>query len=141
MRRTTRILWLLPTVVIAGSVAGIGMMAARESPVPPPRGEMFGCVHRWNSTWECPDFNPQEGVNWVPTEAVDSIEIVFHLAERQTRRWVHRMYAGDRNGENVNAVFFTDAAVWDIWFSYLRARAIPEDSIREVYRTLPGKIR
>ncbi|MGD2215922.1 MAG: hypothetical protein PVJ64_04175 [Gemmatimonadales bacterium] len=41
----------------------------------------------------------------------------------------------------MNAVFFTDAAVWDIWFSYLRARAIPEDSIREVYRTLPGKIR
>jgi hypothetical protein len=139
MRRTTRILWGLPIVVIAASVAGFGLVAARESPNPPPPGGMFGCVHRWDSTWDCPDFNPQEGVNWVPTEDVEAIEIILQMRDGETRRWTHRMYTGVEDTLNVDAVFFTDAAVWDIWFSYLRARAIPEDSIRKVFGSLPRR--
>lgn len=141
MTRTTRILWGLPIVAIAASLAGIGLIAARESPNPPPPGGMFGCVHRWDSTWDCPDFNPQEGVKWVPTDSVERIEIIFHLTDGETRRWTHPMYTGERDALNVDAVFFTDAAVWNIWNSYLRARGIDEDSILQVFRTLPGRTR
>ncbi|NIO31918.1 MAG: hypothetical protein GTN75_09050 [Gemmatimonadetes bacterium] len=141
MKLTTRILWLLPAVLIAGSVAGIGLMAARESPVRTPPEGMFGCIHRWDSTWHCPEFNPQEGVNWVPTEAVDTIQIVFKLTNGESLRWSHPMYRGEADSLNVDAVFFTDAAVWNIWFSYLRGRGIDEDSIIQVFRTLPRRDR
>lgn len=140
MRRVARILLLLPVVALAAYVVGFRATTGEAPLSPSPNDnddEIIICPHRWTSDFDCVRFGPR-GEDWVHREAVDSIRITFFHAEFGPLQWTHPMYTGEDESQNINAVFFNEAAVWDIWFTYLRYRGIPEDSIRKVFWSLPG---
>lgn len=139
MRRVPRILLVLPLIVMAAYAVGFRVIGEGGVPSAQPPAT-FGCVHRWDSSFECPQFNPQ-AQQAVRTELVQSIEITLHMRDGQQLKWTHPMsMAAGESGRNVDAVFFREPSVENFYISYLEKIEAPEARearIREVRELLP----
>ncbi len=139
MKRATRILLVLPLLIMAAYVVGFRGTTGEALLGTPQNDEIiFGCVHHWDSDFDCPELNPQQGVKWVPTAEVDTIKIILRMKDGTTRTWTHRVHhEAPADTANVDAVFFTEFAVFKIYNAYMREAGYTPDSIVGLWRTLP----
>lgn len=138
MKRVPRILLVLPLIVMAAYVVGFRGITGEALLSTPENDELiFGCVHRWDSSFDCPEFNPQPR-RAVRTELVQSIEITLHMKDGQQLRWTHPMsMAQGERGRNVDAVFLRPSAVSRFFVPYMEVRGISPDSIHRLIYRLP----
>lgn len=140
MRRATRILLVLPLVIMAAYVVGLRGTTGEALPGMPQNNDIIiGCVHYWDSSFDCPQGNPQPRY-WVPADSVQSIQITLNMKDDTEHTWTHPMsMAEGQSGRNVDAVFLRKLAVENFHFAYLREKGVSADSIQRVRVRLPHR--